>query len=200
MRLASAVVAQALRRRADRDQPVRAHLQIVVERLQRVVIEGGPRCLVASRPDQRLVRVGEARALEIRHRVRLQPDDVVLNPVAEILERRPEPKDVVIRADHPDRAVRLQHAAAFAEPSAGEGVVGGEGVEAVPVVVHAIDARVVRAKEFAAELEIIGGIGKDEVDGPRQHLAKRLHAIALNNMALAIEASIKRLNATHDTP
>ena len=132
MRLAAAVVLQALRPRADREQPVGAHLQVVVQRLEALVVERRARALVARRPDQRLVRVGEALAAEVRHRVHLAPDDVVLDPEAEILQRDAEAEDVVIGADHPDGAVRLQDAAAFGEPGAREGVVLGEAARTCP--------------------------------------------------------------------
>ena len=167
-----------------------------------VVIEGWPRTLVAGRPDQRLMRIGEARALEVRHWVRLEPNNVVEQPEAEILKRRAEPEDVVIGADHPDRAVRLQHALAFGEPRAGELIVGGESVEAVPGVVHAIDARVVGPEKIAAKLEIIRRIGEDQLHGAGWHCAKHLDAIALNNAPLEIgaETTLQRLNATHNSP
>jgi hypothetical protein len=58
------------------------------------------------------VRVGEALAAEVRHRVGLAPDDVVQDPEAQVLQRRADAEDVVIAADHPQRAVGLQHAAA----------------------------------------------------------------------------------------
>ena len=58
---------------------------------------------VARRPDQRLVRVGEAPAAEVRHRVGLTPDDVVENPVAQVLEDGADAEDVVVAADHPER-------------------------------------------------------------------------------------------------
>jgi uncharacterized membrane-anchored protein len=66
------------------------------------------------------VRVGEAAAAEVRHRVGLAPDHVVEDPEAEILQRRADAEDVVIGADHPDRAVGLQHAALGEQPGAGE--------------------------------------------------------------------------------
>ena len=69
------------------------------------------------------MRVGEARAFEFRHRVGLEPGNVIQQPIAEILKRRAEPEDVVIGADHPYRAIRLQHALAFGEPRAGELIV-----------------------------------------------------------------------------
>ena len=108
----------------------------------------------------------------------------------------------MIGADHPDRAVRLQDAAAFGEPRAAELIVGRESVEPVPGVVHAVDARVVGPEKIAAKLQIIGRIGEDQIHGAGRHRAKRLDAIALNNAPLAIggKATLQRLNATHDTP
>jgi hypothetical protein len=46
-------------------------------------------------------------------------------------------------------------------------------------VVYAIDARIVRPKKVAAELEVIGRIGENQVHRPRRHPAQRLDAIAL---------------------
>ena len=138
--LLALAVLQPLVAGADREQPVGAHLQVVVGRLQRIVVEGVALGLrVAARPDQRLMRVGEAAAAEIRHRVGLAPDHVVEDPEAEILQGGADAEDVVVGADDPERAVRLQHAAAGEQPGAGEGVVGGEARELVPVVVDRID-------------------------------------------------------------
>ena len=145
-------------------QPVGAHLQVVVQRLEALVVEGRARALVARRPDQRLVRVGEALAAEVRHRVHLAPDDVVLDPEAEVLQRGAEAEDVVIGADHPDGAVGLQDAAALGEPGAREGVVVGEARELVPLVVDAVDARIVGPHEVGGELQIVGRVGEDEID------------------------------------
>ena len=126
MRLLAVAAFQPLRPAAERDQPVAAHLDVFVERLHRLVVEGVARVAVSGAPQQRLVRVGEAPAAEIRHRVGLAPDDVVQDPEAQILEDRADAKDVVIAADDPERARRLQQPPAFAEPGAGEAVVLGE--------------------------------------------------------------------------
>ena len=119
---------------ADRKQPVRADLEIVVACLERIVVEGVALSLrVAARPDQRLVRVLEAAAAKIRHRVGLPPDDVVEDPEAEVLEHGADAEDVVVGADDPKRAVRLEHPATGEQPGAGEIVIGGEAREFVPV-------------------------------------------------------------------
>ena len=114
VRLAPLAVLQPLRPRADREQPVGAHLDVVVQRLHGLVVERDARLGIAAGPDQRLVRVGEALAAEVRHRVGLAPDDVVLDPEAQVLQRHAEAEDVVVGADHPDGAVGLQDAPALA--------------------------------------------------------------------------------------
>ena len=127
------------------------------------------------------MRVLEAAAAEIRHRVGLAPDDVVEDPEAEILHRRADAEDVVVGADHPDRAVRLQHAARGEQPGAGEGVVGGEARELVPVVVDRIDLRLVGTVQVAVELQIVGRVGEDQVDGFFRQPVQRRDAIALQD-------------------
>ncbi len=164
VQLEPVLVAQPLRPGAERQQPVAAHLQIVVQGLHRLVIEAVAAGALARRPDQRLVRVGEAAAAEIRHRVRLAPDDVVEQPEAEILQRRADAENVVVAADHPERAVLPQQPAALGEPLAGEGVVGGEVGEAVPLVVDAVDEAVIGPAQLAAELEVVRRVGEDAVD------------------------------------
>ena len=182
MGLAPAILLQPLGAGADRDQPVRAHLQILVQRLHRLVIEGVARLRPHRRPDQRLMRIGEAAPAEIRHRVGLAPDHVVQHPEAEILQRCADAEDVVIAADHPQRALRLQHAAARREPVAGEAIVCGEAAELVPIVVHPVDAAIVGAQELAIELQIVGRVGEDEVDAVPGRRVKLLDAVANDDL------------------
>ena len=80
--------AQALLAVAHGQEPVAAHLEVVVEGLERVVVEGVARRLGLRRPDQGLVGVGEAPPAEVGHRVGLLPDDIVEDPEAEVLEDR----------------------------------------------------------------------------------------------------------------
>ena len=129
----------------------------------------------------RLVGVLEPAAAEVRHRVGLAPDDVVEDPEAEILHRGADAEDVVVGADHPDRAVRLQHPASRQQPGAGKGVVGCEAVELVPVVVDRVDLGLVGAEQFAVELKIVGRVGEDDVDRLVRQTFERRHAIALEN-------------------
>src|SRR5208282_69250 len=145
-------VLEPLRTRAERDQPVAPHLELVIERFHRFVVEGVARALILGTPDEGLVRIGEATATEIRHWVRLAPDHVVQDPEAELLKDSTDAEDVVVAADHPKGAVVLEGAPYGREPGMGERVVGGEIVELVPCGVDAIDAAIVRPVKLAREL------------------------------------------------
>src|SRR5690606_37138942 len=115
------------------------------------------------------------------HWVHFAPDDVVLNPESEILDRDAEPEDVVIGADDPDGTVRFQHATAFGEPGAAESIVFCEVVELVPGVVDAVHLRVVRAEKIARELQIIRRIGENEIDARAGNLLQFVDAITNEN-------------------
>ena len=124
------------------------------------------------------MRIGEARAAEIRHRVRLAPDDVVEHPEIEILERRADAENVVVAADHPERAIGLQHPPRRLQPGAREDVVMGKALELVPVVVDRIDLALVGPGEALLELQVVGRIGKDQVDRARRQGVHLRHAVA----------------------
>jgi hypothetical protein len=47
---------------------------------------------------------------------------------------------------------------------------------------HAVDARIVGAKQVAAELKIIGRVGKDQIDGGTWDFLEYGEAIAMNNL------------------
>ena len=164
MRLVAIAVLGALAPRADRQYPVAAHLEVVVERLHLAIIEGVARFLVLGAPDQCLMGVGKAGAAEIGHRVGLAPHDVVQDPEIGVLQQGADAIDVVIAADHPDRAIVLQDTPRLGEPFAGEIVVGGETVELVPIVVAGIDLAALGPQQVAAELEVVGRVGEDHVD------------------------------------
>ncbi len=182
MRLGARLVLQALFTGAERQRPVRAHLQLVIGHLHGVVVEGvAARATALGGPDQSLVSIGEPGALEVRHRVGLAPDDVVQDPEAGVLQGGADPEDVVIAADHPDRAVVLQDAAALGQPGAGELVVGLEALELVPLVVDRVDLGVVGTQEITAELQIVRRVREDQVDRPVRQLAQRLDAVAQND-------------------
>jgi hypothetical protein len=127
------------------------------------------------------VSVGEAGALEVGHRVGLAPDDVVEDPEAQVLHGHADAEDVVIAADHPDRAVVLQDAAGGLQPFAGELVIGREALELVPVVVNRVDLGIVRTQQVAAQLKIVGRVGENQVDRLLGQGVHRLDAVALND-------------------
>ena len=127
------------------------------------------------------MRVGEAHAAEIRHRVGLAPDHIVHDPEAEILQDRADAEDVVIGADHPDGAGILQHAARGGEPIAGEAVIVGEAADLVPGIIDRIDLGIVRAVQRAFQLQIVGRVGEDEIGAALRQRAHRLNAIAFDN-------------------
>ena len=150
---------------AQRDGPVGADLDILVAGLEHFVIERvALAARLARRPDQRFMRVGEAAAAEIRHRVGLAPDDVVEDPEAEILHHRADAENVVVGADHPDCAGRLEDAPRGQEPGAGEIVIGRKARELVPVVGDRVDVRIVGTLQIAGELQIVWRVGEDEID------------------------------------
>ncbi len=176
--LEAVLVAQPLRPGAQRQEPVAAHLQVVVQRLHGLVVEAVAAVPAPRRPDQRLVRVGEAAPAEIRHRVGLAPHHVVEDPEAQVLQDGADAEDVVVGADHPDRAVLLQQPPALAEPAPGEGVVGGEVAEPVPVLVHRVHQAVVGPAQLAAELQVVRRVGEDAVDRGRRQHAHQWDAVA----------------------
>ncbi len=156
---------------AERQRPVGAHLHIVVAGLEGLVVERiGLGVRPARGPDHGLVRIGKAAAAKVRHRIGLAPDHVVEDPEADILQDRSDPKNVVIGADHPQRGGRLHHAPAGDEPGAGEVVIGRKAGEFVPVVIDRIDAGIVGTLEIAAQLQIIGRVGEDQIDALRRQL------------------------------
>ena len=182
MQLQPVLVAQPFRPGAQRQEPVAAHLDIIVQCLHRRVVETMPRVAPTRRPDQRLVRIGEPTAAEIRHRVGLAPDHVVQHPEPQVLQRGADAEDVVVGADHPQRAILAQQPAALGEPLAGEGVVGGEIGEAVPVLIHAVDQAVIRPAQFAAELQVVGRVGEHAMHRGRRQHAHELHAVAQHDL------------------
>ena len=93
------------------------------------------------------------------------PDDVVENPEAEVLHDRADPENIVIGADDEDRRLALHHPPHGGEPAAGETIVIRETRELVPLLVDGIDEALVGPRKRALELQIVGRIGEDEIDG-----------------------------------
>src|SRR5687768_16169966 len=108
------------------------------------------------------MRIAESDSAELRHRIGLDPADVIEDPVAEILKDCAYPEDVVIGADDPDGPGVLQQTAAGMKPGAGELVVGVETQELVPTVIHRVHAGDVGTVKLVAKLEVIGRVGKNE--------------------------------------
>ena len=173
---------EALMAGADRQGPVRAHLQFVIQRLHRFIIEGVLLLGILGRPDQGLMRIGEAAAPEIRHRIGLAPDHVIQNPEAQILQRRADAENIVIGADHPDRAGVLQHPPRRRQPFAGEAVIIGEAVELVPMIVDRIHLGLVGTVQVAAQLQIVGRIGENQIGAAFRQRVHLRDAVAFNHL------------------
>ena len=179
MQLLAVAALEPLLAGAQREGPVGAHLDVLVAGLQRLVVEG-----VARAPGSRVAQISVSCAL-VKRRPRkfgigfdLAPHHVVEDPEAEILQDRADAEDVVIGADHPQRAGGLQHAPAGGQPGAGEFVVGREARELVPVVVDGVDLGIVGTLEVALELQIVRRIGEDEIDAVGRQLRHLGDAIA----------------------
>src|SRR4029077_17581307 len=97
-----------------------------------------------------------------------------------------------------EAAMRLQHAAAGRKPVVGEGVVGREARELVPIVVDAVDAAIVGAEQLVVELEIVRRVGEDEIDACRRQALQRLDAIA-DDDSVQRELRPHRFPHTHAT-
>ena len=165
MQLLAVAALEPLLASAQSERPVGTHLHVVIAGLERLVIEGvALAARLARRPDQGLVRIGEAPPAKIRHRIGFAPHHIVQNPEPQILQDRADAEDVVIGADHPERCRGLHQPPAGEQPGAGEVVIGGKARKLVPVIIDGIDARVVGPLEIALELEIVGRVGEDEID------------------------------------
>ncbi|MCY1235241.1 hypothetical protein D9M72_478490 [compost metagenome] len=182
MHLLAVVALQALMSGADRKQPVGAHLHVVIGCLHRVVVERVALGIgVRRRPDQRFMGVLEPATLEVRHRVGLAPDDIVEDPEVQVLQDGADAEDVVVGADDPERAGRLQYAAAGKQPGAGEGVIGFEGSELIPFVIDGIDHRLIGTGQHTAELEVVGRVGENDVDRIVGKRIERRNAVTLDD-------------------
>ncbi len=127
------------------------------------------------------MRVGQALAAEIRHRVGLAPNHIVQDPIARVLQRRPYPKNVVIRSDDPDCPMGFKQSARRFEPVMGELIISSEAGKLVPRIIDRIHLAIVRTMQITLELEIIGWIGKNEIDACLWQAVHHLDAITGNN-------------------
>ena len=184
MQLPAVAALEAFLAGAERQDPIRAHLHIVVAGFERFVVESvALAARFACRPDQGLVRVGKTAPAKVRHGIRFAPHDVIEDPKAQILQDRPDAEDIVVRPDHPERRRALHDAPAGDQPGAGKIVVGGKARELVPGVVDRVDARIVRTLEVALQLQVIGRVGKNEVDRFRRQRCHLGNAVTDQNSA-----------------
>ena len=182
MRLVAVGILQALMPGADRQHPVAAHLYSLIQSLQSLIIECRAGVFTARGPDQGLMRVGEALAAEVWHRVRLAPDHVVQHPEPSVLNRCADAENVVIAADHPDCAIRFQNSFGFVQPGLRKGVIRRKARKAIPFIVDSVHSAVVGAVKIALQLKVIRWIGKDQVDRRIGQAPHRLDAIAVQNL------------------
>jgi len=127
------------------------------------------------------MRVGQTHAPEVRGRVGLDPDHIVERPEVQVHQDLPDAVDVVVAPDDPERAIVLEHAPASGEPGGGEPIVGLEAAELVPLVIHGVHPRHVRAPEVLRQLEIVGRVGENEVHALLREPRHRLDAVTLND-------------------
>mmetsp|Transcript_23240 Transcript_23240/g.39979 ORF Transcript_23240/g.39979 Transcript_23240/m.39979 type:complete len:225 (+) Transcript_23240:1414-2088(+) len=186
------IILQTLVAGANGQNPIRPHLNTLVQGLQRLVVKGVFAVLGLARPDHRLVGIGEPLAPEIWHRIRLAPNHIVQNPEAFVLQGRSNAEDVVIAADDPDRTVRLEQAAGGLQPGRGEFVIGAEGIELIPMIINRIHLAVVGAMQIAFQLQVIGRIGKDQINRAGRQAVHHINAVARNNLVQG-----KRLSALY---
>ena len=124
------------------------------------------------------MRVGQAFATEIGHWVRFAPNNVIQNPVTLILKLCPHTEHVVIAANHPDRAVRLEHTASSGKPIARKAVIGGKGCELIPMIIHRIHFGIVWSVQIAAQLQIIRRVRENKVNTAFRQRIHHVDAIA----------------------
>ena len=75
-----------------------------------------------------------------------------LNPELLILQNRADAENIVIAADDPERAIRLQNAPRRFQPVMGKQVICVHRVELIPILGHTVDDGIIRTREIAAEL------------------------------------------------
>src|SRR5690606_38383269 len=125
--------------------------------------------------------VRKAPSAEIGHGVRFPPDDVIENPEAGVLQRRPDAEDVVVAADNPERPIWFQKPASLGKPATCKAVVGRKVMETIPSILDAVHPRVVGPMKFTLKLEIVGRIGKDHVDALSRQGPHDLDAVPKKN-------------------
>lgn len=115
-------------------------------------------------PYQGLVGIGKTYPAKVGHGIGFYPNNVVQNPIAQVLQDAPDAVDIVIGADYPQGTGGLEDTPALCQPGFGEFIISVEILELVPRFVNAIHLGVVGAPEFCAELKVIRGVRKDQID------------------------------------
>ena len=82
--------------------------------------------------------VGEPSTAKVRHGIVFPPNNIIEHPVAQILQRRADPKDVMIASNDPKRSVGLKHPAGSSQPIPAELIIGGKTLKLIPVIVNGI--------------------------------------------------------------
>lgn len=95
--------------------PDRLHL-FTRHRLHRLVIEDVFASLVLGGPENRFGRVRKIPTRQIRRRIGFFPGDVIENLEPELLHGVANTENDVVRAGHPDRAVRLENTLTALQP------------------------------------------------------------------------------------
>ena len=116
-------------------------------------------------------------AAEIRHRIGFAPNNIIQHPITLVLQLGPHAEDIVIRANHPNRAIRLKDTARRSEPVLSEFIIGTEAVELIPMIIYRIDKRVIRPMQIALKLEIVGWIGENQIDRTFRKAVHYINAI-----------------------
>ena len=168
--------------RRQRKCPIRAHLQVVVQRFHRLVIERVFRAFLLLRPQHCLMSVRKAHPSKVGHGIRLDPHDVVQEPESQILHDRPDAINVVIRADNPDRTRLFQHTQTCGEPLAREFIIFLEIAELIPTIVDRIHFGHVGAVEIVLELQVVWGVGKEYIHRILRQRLENFDAIAVQDL------------------
>ena len=128
------------------------------------------------------MRIAEPLTAEIRHRVGFAPDNVIEDPVPNVLKRITNTINVVVRTDHPNRTGVFKHTARCCQPVTGKLVIVTETVKLVPVIIDRINLGVVRTQKITAKLKIVGRVGEDQINGFLRQAVHHFDAVANQNL------------------
>lgn len=139
-------------------------------------------------PDDQLGRMREETTGEVRAGVGLVPGDGVEQMVAQLLHRKAERKDDVLCARDPDGPGRLENATAGRKPTAMELVIGTQAGGGIPL--SFVDRHpAARLAGGAAVGQVVGRVGKDQVDRACRNPIEQLQAVALDEPVIGAAMS-----------